>query len=703
MNTLQAFLMKQILQSLDIYGKNKNETYGEYFLRKNGGLRKAKGIVKDSEIEKMTEEQLKTQILKQSEIAIQDEIKRLSENELRVKLNHINSALTYSTLQKMKPQQLKQAILENSKEKTKKQIEKYKKTTLINTLRNSNNFLERKISVELLLEDTVMMKNMMGYLPPSQSSFSGKLQISEKKVEGKIAGDKAGDKNVVLDTIVIEPTTEIKKSLKDPYYSYSSEEDEEEQEEEDEEEYGDDENQPQNQSQEKKYIVMFVGNASSCRGPGVFLDAAILARETGQTVIISDYPGVGLSEIKQNGKNITPTMADLVNAGDLQIEKLLEQGVKPENISILGHSFGGAVATKLGARHCDQGVKSFNDRSFSSIKNLLTAIFVKRNEDGSCGKWWNFVSFIVGGLLRLVGDMDITEDNKKIPPSHKGNLVSYTDEIIKYDGSTEFLQREQRNQYTKALEQWQNIFKGYRDEVLKKYYSLGKEEETESDKLTKLKEELNKSFDLLKKESDRVSKKSSVLSGNDKVKHNDGLWLHDNLLQKMIAFFNKTPEELSLCEACWNSSMKKGNGNKIELSSEQESQEAAKQYVNKIVEKLGYKIDPNNNSAFIEIENKEKIEEEKTEKNENKNTEKNDDESKKEEIKKTSQMQKIINESDKKNETLLEQDKDNGNKIMWMKKAEELLKQKELSDRDNTNKETNNTDKSENKVTNKGF
>lgn len=80
-----------------------------------------------------------------------------------------------------------------------------------------------------------------------------------------------------------------------------------------------------------------------------------------------------------NYRSVGQSTGHLKSAQDLwvdglaQVQRLLDQGVKPEQITLKGKGFGGAIATLVAYHlmHHDQHVYLFNDRSFSSLSNLL--------------------------------------------------------------------------------------------------------------------------------------------------------------------------------------------------------------------------------------------------------------------------------------------------------------------------------------------
>lgn len=115
----------------------------------------------------------------------------------------------------------------------------------------------------------------------------------------------------------------------------------------------------------QKHIIKFIGNG---RCYEAFLNEMIKeANDLNATVIGFNLRGVG------NSTSRAKSADDLVIDGIAQVQRLLDDGVPPENITLQGHSLGGCIST-LVAQHFHrqkQHINLFNDRSFSSITNIL--------------------------------------------------------------------------------------------------------------------------------------------------------------------------------------------------------------------------------------------------------------------------------------------------------------------------------------------
>lgn len=128
-------------------------------------------------------------------------------------------------------------------------------------------------------------------------------------------------------------------------------------------------------SKSKKYLINFHGrNQSATTGvPHSMREIIYSAKKLNSTVINFSYRGLGLSTGKAQSKD------DLVTDGIAQVQRLLDQAVLPEDITLYGHSLGGGVATlvaKYFYRH-GKSIKVINDRSFSSLTNVACGWIMK--------------------------------------------------------------------------------------------------------------------------------------------------------------------------------------------------------------------------------------------------------------------------------------------------------------------------------------
>lgn len=119
------------------------------------------------------------------------------------------------------------------------------------------------------------------------------------------------------------------------------------------------------ETQYKKYIINFPGNNSLYQN--MFHQMEDDARALKANVVGFNFRGVAKSTSRATSTE------DLVTDGIAQVQRLLDQGVSPQNITLKGHSLGAGIAT-LVAHHfhkLGQPINLFNGRSFSSITNFL--------------------------------------------------------------------------------------------------------------------------------------------------------------------------------------------------------------------------------------------------------------------------------------------------------------------------------------------
>ncbi|CAM2961321.1 hypothetical protein [Legionella worsleiensis] len=127
----------------------------------------------------------------------------------------------------------------------------------------------------------------------------------------------------------------------------------------------------------QKYIINFVGN--SMRYEDILYDMKQDAKTLNANVVGFNFRGVGQSKVYATSKD------DLVTDGIAQVQRLLDKGVSPQNITLKGLSLGAGIAS-LVAHHfhqTGQPVNLFNDRSFSSITDFVVGIIrLERDEYG---------------------------------------------------------------------------------------------------------------------------------------------------------------------------------------------------------------------------------------------------------------------------------------------------------------------------------
>ncbi len=179
------------------------------------------------------------------------------------------------------------------------------------------------------------------------------------------------------------------------------------------------------------------------------------ARDLQTNVIGFNYRNVGRS------KGQVQLMTQLIIDGIAQVQRLLDQGISPENITLNGLSIGGGVATCVAWYFHQQGLKVnlFNDRSFSSSLKLVLSHLQNIP--------------ILGGVLGFIFTLlvcnsawyaPIAELFQEIPQEYRDYMLVRTprskrttetqdDCAIPHEGSLHLGLREQRRKIKGALDQ----------------------------------------------------------------------------------------------------------------------------------------------------------------------------------------------------------------------------------------------------------
>ena len=188
------------------------------------------------------------------------------------------------------------------------------------------------------------------------------------------------------------------------------------------------ESQKQVDPKYQKYIINFVGNGmgyeqivDEMRQDAVELDANIVG---------FNLRGVGMSTSRALSKD------NLVTDGIAQVQRLLDQGVSPQNITLKAHSLGAGVGS-LVAYHfhqLGQPINIFNSRSFSNITDFLVGhTRLEKNEDGDAvghkesfgGKilGWIFKPIIKLAVILANWEIDAIDAFKNIPKEYREYIV----------------------------------------------------------------------------------------------------------------------------------------------------------------------------------------------------------------------------------------------------------------------------------------
>lgn len=152
------------------------------------------------------------------------------------------------------------------------------------------------------------------------------------------------------------------------------------------------------------------------------------ATNIGCTVIGFNYRGIDYSE------GFAITHHAIVNDSLAQAQRLLELGVKPENIAFEGMSLGGATATISAAEMHDKGfkVKLYNERSYRSLIRLIVG-YVMPASNSNPWNPINWFKYLVVGLcyitiapiIRFIGwHIDAASAWDRIPSQYKDYSVA---------------------------------------------------------------------------------------------------------------------------------------------------------------------------------------------------------------------------------------------------------------------------------------
>lgn len=178
----------------------------------------------------------------------------------------------------------------------------------------------------------------------------------------------------------------------------------------------------------QKYVIYFGGNLTHYEYNIDSLKED--ARNLKANVVGFNLRGVGKSTGKAQSKD------NLVTDGIAQVQRLIDQGVSPENIILNGHSLGGAIAT-LVAKHfhgLKQPINLFNSRSFSSITDFLVG-YIRLLGKPKLGHKERLGGIVLGWLAKPIikfvvslvnWEIDAGSAFKKIPEAYREYIVVRT-------------------------------------------------------------------------------------------------------------------------------------------------------------------------------------------------------------------------------------------------------------------------------------
>ncbi|WP_028387905.1 lipase family protein [Legionella fairfieldensis] len=173
----------------------------------------------------------------------------------------------------------------------------------------------------------------------------------------------------------------------------------------------------------QKYIINLVGNSMCYEQIINTMKKDAIALQA--NVVGFNFRSVGQSTGKVKSRD------DLIADGIAQVQRLLDQGVSPQNITLKGHSLGAGIAS-LVAQHfhqLGQPVNLFNSRSFSSMTNVLVGYLRLKHKIGhkeSIGRiilGWLVKPFIKLFVVLAKWEINAGSAFKSIPAAYKDYIV----------------------------------------------------------------------------------------------------------------------------------------------------------------------------------------------------------------------------------------------------------------------------------------
>lgn len=141
-----------------------------------------------------------------------------------------------------------------------------------------------------------------------------------------------------------------------------------------------------------KHIVYFPG--ANTYYQACFRDISAAAKETGATVHAFNFPGTGASTGKIREVN------DLINAGIAVVNKLIRDGVHPDNIILQGDCYGAAVALEVKKQFEFKKIKLriIMNNAFKSFKSVVVSMISKKSKFLTA-----LTNRIIKKLLKFIG------------------------------------------------------------------------------------------------------------------------------------------------------------------------------------------------------------------------------------------------------------------------------------------------------------
>lgn len=176
----------------------------------------------------------------------------------------------------------------------------------------------------------------------------------------------------------------------------------------------------------KKYIINFVGNVMGYEDIVANMQAD--AEELDSNVIGFNFRGVSRSSSRARSQK------DLLTDAIAQVQRLLDAGISPQNITLKGYSIGAGIAS-LAAHHFHQQghpINLFNDRSFSSLTNVVVGQIRKEGNPSHIetfrGKLLGWLAKPFIKLALLLANWEINADDafRAVPEEYREYIVVRT-------------------------------------------------------------------------------------------------------------------------------------------------------------------------------------------------------------------------------------------------------------------------------------
>lgn len=209
-------------------------------------------------------------------------------------------------------------------------------------------------------------------------------------------------------------------------------------------------------AKERKYLIYLPGAEGKFNTVNAINQFATWAEAYKCTVVAFHYRGLGKSS------GLTTNKDHITDDAYVQIERLIQQGVPPENITIRGFSMGAPFAVLAAKKAHDRGqrVNVYADRGISTASNLVTGLIHILTV-----KAFSYITHpLVWLILKLVKwDYDAGDAFKQIPaecrdysvvkPSEKRTPYPYDarDSVVEISASIHVALQSERRKQKKAI------------------------------------------------------------------------------------------------------------------------------------------------------------------------------------------------------------------------------------------------------------